>query len=69
MEEKQVGKIIFKSVSPFGADENFTLEFEYDADDGLNAHEMARMCRSFASAYGFSEKSVVESFADPYGDD
>lgn len=60
------GKIIFKSISPFGADENFTLEFKYNADDGLTVSEMARMCYKFAVAYGFSTEQIEKSFADPW---
>lgn len=63
------GKIIFKSTSPFGADENFTLEFKYNADDGLTVSEMARMCYTFAVAYGFSTEQIKKSFANPWSEE
>ena len=66
--EEKIGSITFISESPLGADENFTLTFEYNAEEGLQCDELVKMCRAFAGALGFHSNTIERSFEDPYGE-
>ena len=62
--EENKGIISFRSTTPFNADENFVLSFEYDADEGLTIGELTRMFRAFAAAYGYSNELITKAFAN-----